>query len=266
MVKEILLREYPFGDVKPLICGEEKCRGGHVFGPATRSYYLLHYVLSGQGVYRSKRGQYTVKKGEIFVIHPYEVTYYEADQKDPWHYCWVGFEMNLPGKMYLEADIIHLPQGEHIFRGIKDSDRIESGQEFYICSKIYELLAQLEARKGGEKKSGKDYVDKARNYIMANYMKPIKIEELGDKLGLERSYFSNLFKKHVGKSPQAYLVEFRLVKAAELMIMHQYKPGEAAINVGYTDIFNFSKMFKKKFGMSPTEYIKVSSKIDLSDQ
>ena len=58
----------------------------------------------------------------------------------------------------------------------------------------------------------------------------------------------------MGKSPQAYLVEFRLTKAAELMGLYDYKPGEAATSVGYHDLFNFSKMFKKKFGISPTEY------------
>ncbi|MBS5112612.1 MAG: AraC family ligand binding domain-containing protein, partial [Coprobacillus cateniformis] len=79
-IKEVLLRDYPFKDIKPLLCGEEKCRNGHAFGPATRPYYLLHYVLSGKGRFESSRGSYNVKQGEIFVIHPFEVTYYEADQ------------------------------------------------------------------------------------------------------------------------------------------------------------------------------------------
>lgn len=254
MIKEVLLREYPFGDIKPLICGEENCKPEHVYGPSTRPYYLLHYVLSGKGYFENQNSKYAVTKGDIFVIRPFEVIYYKADKKDPWHYCWVGFEMNLPCKSYLEEDIIRLPQGEHIFRALKDSDAIGEGKELYVCSKIYELLAQLETRQIGDKKSGKAYIDKAKNYIMANYMKDIGVEDLATKLGLERSYFSTLFKKHIGKSPQEYLVEFRLMKAAELMVMYDYRPGEAAVNVGYADIYNFSKMFKKKFGISPTAY------------
>ncbi len=256
MIKEVLLRDYPFKDIKPLLCGEEKCRNGHAFGPATRPYYLLHYVLSGKGRFESSRGSYNVKQGEIFVIHPFEVTYYEADQKEPWHYCWVGFELDLPIRTCLEEDVISLPQAEYIFKAIKESDLIETGREFYICSKIYELLIQVEDRKRENKEAVSIYIDKAKNYIMANYMKPITIEGLAEKLGLERSYFSNIFKKKMGKSPQAYLVEFRLTKAAELMGLYDYKPGEAATSVGYHDLFNFSKMFKKKFGISPTEYKK----------
>lgn len=256
MVKEILLRDYPFQDIKPLICGEEDCESGHDFGPATRPYYLIHYVLSGKGSFQSPRGMYEVKQGEMFIIHPFEVTYYKADVKEPWHYCWVGFEMHLPAQVYLEEDVIHLPHAEHIFKGIKESEWIETGREFYICSKIYELLLQLGAGQIENREGASSYIDKAKNYIMANYMKPITVEGLAEKLGLERSYFSNLFKKQMGKSPQTYLVEFRLIKAAELMSLYDYKPGEAATSVGYSDLFNFSKMFKKKFGMSPTDYKK----------
>lgn len=162
----------------------------------------------------------------------------------------------MPIRTCLEEDVISLPQAEYIFKAIKENDLIETGREFYICSKIYELLVQVEDRKRENKEAVSIYIDKAKNYIMANYMKPITIEGLAEKLGLERSYFSNIFKKKMGKSPQAYLVEFRLTKAAELMGLYDYKPGEAATSVGYHDLFNFSKMFKKKFGISPTEYKK----------
>lgn len=256
MIKEVLLRDYPFRDIKPLLCGEQKCKSGHAFGPAMRPYYLLHYIFSGQGVFKTSKGTYSVNQGDIFIIHPFEITYYEADQKEPWHYCWVGFELNLPIDTWLEEDVIALPQAEYLFKAIKESDLIETGREFYICSKIYELLIQVEDRKRANKEMINVYIDQAKNYIMANYMKSITIEGLAEKLGLERSYFSNIFKKRIGKSPQAYLVEFRLNKAAELMGLYGYTPGEAAISVGYQDSFNFSKMFKKRFGVSPSEYRK----------
>lgn len=254
MVREILLRAYPLGDVKPLMCGEEICEKGHAFGPATRDHYLLHYVLSGKGCFKTPRGEYEVTKGQFFVIRPFEITYYEASKQVPWHYCWVGFETQLEIERLLSCDVMTLPQGEHLFRAIKDSDRLQEGREFYVCAKIYELLGQLEGSGASQKDQTRIYVEQVLNYIGANYMKPITVTLLAQKVGLERSYFSRIFKGYVGKAPQQYLVDFRLEKAAELMSSHGYTPTEAARSVGYEDLCNFSKMFKKKLGSAPSQY------------
>lgn len=82
--------------VNPVNVGFEHCRPRHAFGPAVRSYWLLHYIVSGCGVFRSGGKEYAVSAGECFVIHPGEVTRYEADRADPWHYIWIGFTAAFP--------------------------------------------------------------------------------------------------------------------------------------------------------------------------
>lgn len=256
MVKDILLMDCKLTDINPLVCGEESCEPKHAFGPAVRTYYLLHYVISGKGYFQIENKRYEVLKGQVFVILPFQMTYYEADEKMPWHYCWIGFESNRDLGELLQGNIIHIPEGEHIFHSIRNCEHMEHGKEFYICGKIYEFLAQLTEQKTEIKCLGKEYALKAKHYIEVNYMKPITIEIIASMLNLDRSYFSTLFKKYIGKTPKQYLVDFRLEKAAELMVNYGYKPGEAALSTGYVDIFNFSKMFKKKFGISPKEYAK----------
>ena len=53
---------------------------------------LLHYVVRGKGIFRRGKREYALQAGEIFVIRPGEVTYYEADMRDPWEYMWVAFD------------------------------------------------------------------------------------------------------------------------------------------------------------------------------
>lgn len=257
MLNDIMLENLRLRDVNPLICGEEACEPGHTFGPAARDYYLLHYVLSGKGTFFSGGRSYTVTKGQIFVIRPHEMTCYRADGQDPWHYCWVGFESSLDLSVLFSRDVITTPDCGHVFHALRDSSGVQAGREWYICGKIYELLSLLRAPVAGAPQAS-EYVRRAVNFIESNYIKDISVEGIAAQLSLDRSYFSTIFKKYTGKSPQKYIVDYRLTRAAELIAVKRYKPTDAARSAGYPDIFNFSRMFKKKFGVSPREYGKAA--------
>ncbi|MBQ5816040.1 MAG: AraC family ligand binding domain-containing protein, partial [Oscillospiraceae bacterium] len=72
-------------------CGYQQCSGGHSWGPAVRDHYLIHLVVSGKGVYNVDGQDYKLSKGSAFIIRPQSLVSYYADEKDPWEYCWVGF-------------------------------------------------------------------------------------------------------------------------------------------------------------------------------
>ena len=72
-------------------CGREQCAAGHSFGPAVRPHYLIHFILSGQGRYHVNGDIHHLQAGDAFLIYPGETTFYEADEKNPWEYAWIGF-------------------------------------------------------------------------------------------------------------------------------------------------------------------------------
>ena len=80
------------------------------------------------------------------------------------------------------------------------------------------------------------------------------VNGISEKLHLNRSYFSELFRRSTGKSPGKYLSEFRMQRAAELLIKHKCNVTVTANSVGYPDVFSFSRAFRNHFGCSPTEY------------
>jgi len=259
MRKDILLEDRKFHDINPLECGWQQCspirysiRNG--YGPFTRSYYVLHYVFSGHGVYHTPKGDFSPTEGQIFVIYPHEETTYIADSKDPWHYCWVGFESALDLSAILSSYVITASECAHIFRAISDSNYIESGRELYICSKLYELFSLLDRQSNSIQNRTLRYVRMAQNYIKNNYQQELRVDKLAEDLNLDRCYFSKIFRKHTGKSPQRYVVDFRLDMAAGLLIRHDMPPCEVARYVGYTDSANFSRMFRKRFGIPPSAY------------
>lgn len=262
MLRYLLLNNRNLRDVNPLECGEEDCQPNYQVGPMAREYYLLHYVYSGKGVMRVQGKTYNVEKGQIFIIHPHDIVLYEADGAEPWHYSWIGFQSHVELPKALSGYVLDLPQAEHLFRAMKDCDQTAMDKEYFLCGKIYELLALLGRSGTPTKSKTAEHMLQAKNYIDTNYIAQITVEQIADQLHINRCYFSTAFKKHIGKSPQQYLMDVRLQKAADLIANYGYTVSAAALSVGYADIFNFSKMFKRKYGLSPTAY--AQSKKNLS--
>jgi len=255
---DIMLIDQNLKDINPILCGQQMCAHNNSYGPKARDYYLLHYVVSGKGTFTSHGTTYNVSKGQIFIIRPGEMTFYKADSNDPWHYRWVGFRCSLDISLILHDDVINAPECEYIFRGLIDCDRMESFKEYYICGKIFEILALMSRNSTIQHNKSYEYALQAKNFIETNYNdSELTVAMLADKLNIERSYFSTLFKKHIGKSPLQYLLDCRMNRAAEL-VFSNLKLNEVAAACGYADVFNFSKMFKQKFGVSPRNYVKSS--------
>lgn len=254
MSRESLIVNRHFGDINPRVTGKERCAPSHSYGPAVRRYYLMHFVVSGKGMFRYEGREYALGAGDIFVAAPEKEMFYQADKADPWSYIWVGFSGGLDIESVLDAPVLHAPECGEIFADFTKTADYGEGAELYLCAKIFELLARLKAHKNSVEQNAYRYVQLAKNYIETQYDRDLSVEGIADRLGLERSYFSKLFKAQIGISPQQYLVRYRLQRAAELMRLHHYTPAQAAGCVGYTDLFNFSKMFKKFYGLAPRFY------------
>lgn len=258
MQNHILLLNMGLGAVVPVLCGEHFCEPSHAFGPFRREYYLLHFVVEGCGIYSCGGEDYPVGPGQMFVIRPDEMTFYRADEQNPWHYIWVGFRVSDPLEQdvreLLKQNVFTVPNARRIFSDIAASGQLHASRELFVCGKIYELLSMLLESSGQQQIDLSNYVMRAKDYVEANYISDLSVQGIANYLGLSRSYFSAIFKKSEGVSPQEFIVDLRLRKAAELISERGYRPGEAAAACGYTDVFNFSKMFKRKFGVPPGRY------------
>lgn len=246
---EIVVNE-GYKDLNPVSFGYEVCEKSHSYGPAVRSHWLLHYVVSGKGIFERDSKRYRLSQGDIFVIPPYLQTYYEADSQTPWEYIWIGFNSSLPLPGALQNPVIHCPEAAGIFGQMKLCQSLDSGKSAYLAGCLWQLISiftELDRVKG-------DYVDKALSFIHTQYGTSIRVSDLAEQLNLDRCYFSDLFKKRTGQSPGTYLRYYRLAKAAELMRAYGESPATAAYSVGFEDLAHFSKSFKKQFGVSPRAY------------
>jgi AraC family transcriptional regulator of arabinose operon len=90
-----------------------------------------------------------------------------------------------------------------------------------------------------------------RQFISNAPARDVHLEELAEMAGMSVPHFSSSFKKIYGLPPMECLKQHRMHHAAHLLANHNLAISEIASLVGYDDLFHFSKMFKKQFGVSP---------------
>ena len=207
------------------------------------------FETSGFGIFRINGNEYQLGPGEMFIIPPYVETYYRASFSNPWNYIWVGFNSDNELLSSLPPTM-KLPEAAEIFNSMKRCEDLTDGRTAFLTARLWDLFACI-SDKG---KEHNDYVKNALDFIHNEYMHQISIGGIADKLNIDRTYLYTIFKKKVGISPKQYLKNHRMNMAASLIRDNNLSVSIAGYSVGYTDIFTFSKMFKKHFGVSPSDY------------
>ena len=249
-------------------CGQESCTPNHFYGPFIRDHYLIHYVVEGEGKFEVDGKTYSLSKGQGFVICPNVITYYKADNLNPWNYIWVGFR-GIKAKEYLnnaglnrKHPIFTYTHDTYVEEYIKEMIRINQfgiGNDLNLLGLLYLFLSKLIQNNTYLYKSTLEtpqnlYIEKAINYIQANYSRNITVGELSTFLSINRSYLYTLFKKQLSISPQQFLIQYRMDKACELMGNTNLTISQIARSVGYNDPLIFSKTFKKVKNTSPKSF------------
>ena len=234
-----------------LYAGGAKCLPTEGYGPAVRQEWLLHYVLAGKGSYAVNGETYTIQKEQAFLIRPGEITEYHADEQDPWTYVWIGLKTDVPAFEQLPY-VLENKELTTIMRKYSNTETIVHLNELHMAALAWSVVACLSESMYDDNREG--YISRAVQMMERRYMERITVQSVADMLKIDRSYFSNLFKKQVGISPQQYLIGVRMRKALELLREERYTVSMVATSVGYEDLFTFSRCFKKHYGVPPTAY------------
>ena len=232
-----------FVELNPLSFGAESCKPGKFFGPARRDHYLVHFIYRGEGELRNPRGNYIVKAGQAFLIRPGEVCKYISSDENPWVYTWVGFVGRLAERFDNVPDIFEY--GEDVIPALSALLGEENGLEERLCAFLFLFTADI-APAGAKN----DRIKQVYDFVDVNYMHPVRVEDIADALAVNRKYLARVFMEKTGKTLKEFLTERRLYEA-ERLLRDGHSVSETALMVGYSDSFNFSKAFKKKYGFPP---------------
>ncbi len=260
-----------FTDLNLYQYGWEQCTPLKSFGPHTRNCFLFHFVLSGRGTLLANDREYPVQAGQGFLIFPGQITTYVADQTNPWEYVWMEFDGLRVRKSLLLAGLsknepIWYAANQEASEQLKteilrmahcDLDNISPTQGIGYCWFFLEQLVRSSRQQREDRSSSRlrdFYIREAISFIEQNYQQAISVEEIAAFCRLHRSYLGKIFKESLGKSPQQFLLHYRMAKAEQLLRETEYPIHEISITVGYPNPLRFSRSFKSVYGIAPREY------------
>lgn len=167
---------------------------------------------------------------------------------------------------YINIGINYLYKCQDLFKKIKEETEVQ-GDKYWPCRSracFLELLIMLQ--KLHLDNISEDYEIKYKNsnynlekvleYIHTNYSNKITISELVEKFNINRTTLNQQFSQLTGSSTISYLIKHRVRIANNLLKDTSLPVSEISIKVGFEDISNFNKSFKKFYGMTPTNFRK----------
>jgi len=249
-----------------LECGREKCIPTKKFTFTTKTYFILHYILAGQGTLEIEEKTYKLKKGNAFIIPPGFSPHYYPDKDDPWTYVWIGFG-GFNAEQYMERanltindPVIHDDNEqtirylmEHIHQSFLDAGHLDLnclGLGYQVIANLLKIGHRIDEGVSQPQR----HVNAAKDFILNNFQFNITVNDIASNVGVTTNYLANIFKTIIGVSPKQYLTNIRITRACNLLRVNAYQIKEIAKLVGYPNQLHFSSSFKKIIGVSPLEY------------
>lgn len=229
--------------------------------------YTLVYITRGGGRFESATaGSQQIKAGDAFVAFPGEWHRYRPDPDTGWDEYWVEFDGDHARHIMEQRDlsksepVLAVRQHEAIVGLFLDmTELIRQGQpgfEHIIATQAGQIVARMLAahrHRGGDGDEAA-LIRRACVRILELQDREIDFGALAIELGLSQSGFRKKFRRVTGMPPGQYLQQLRLNRACEWLRHDRLTITEIAAQLGYESVFYFSRLFKRKLGMSPSGY------------
>ena len=267
--------------VTDILCQIHYCKGQKLKDPVivtygftrTLQHHEMIFVCEGNGHIVIGENRYPMKKGMLFYIPPGVQQTIEPRAQNPEHYMTVHFSgsrmvLGPDGKWKYLENIQTLRQPlaqkitdytplEELFEKLLDTwnDKGPS-YEFVAATLLRQLLIWVSQNniKQSKNQAISLKIDRIIEYMRENINSKVTLEELSGMAGLSTFYLSREFKEATGYPIITYFNKMKIEKAKELLIEGNKKVKEVAYELGYTNEFYFSRMFKRIEGLSPKEF------------
>ncbi len=233
-----------------------------------RSYFnsfLIAYTYSGSGKLTYQNRTYTLNEGDGFFINCMDYHLYKVEGVN-----WDTGILHINGPLLPDFHKLFMQYGTPLFHepvtGKFQSyleklltlyNKPELNRDWQVSTCIDCMLNHLMLLSCSQAAMKTELPDNIRyllKYMESNFEKPLTLDYLAEFANITKYYLSREFKKYTGFSPNDYLITLRIDRARLLLTSTTIPASKIAHEVGIHDMNNFTNLFKKKTGMTPTQY------------
>ena len=267
---------------------------GEVAGPHWSESNLFLPVTSGKGAVRVGPRRFELTQGQILHVPWAAPLEYRADARDPFvviglHFKYLPWSQTSTPPLHTSRDVsmtrasmqsapspqpfsepfVIAPPIPRLFdvgiaiakaferERLKESDPDREPRLRALALEF--LILMREFRSGAQQRSEHPQagvVGEIISWMDLAHARPIARCEIADRAGMSESSLAAAFRAVTGRAPIDYLIDLRIAHARTRLSTSRQRVGEIAVQVGIPDVYYFSKIFKRRVGMSPMQYRK----------
>lgn len=251
----------------PVSTGYRVGKNKHIGFNVTRHFthdYLIHYVVKGEGFFETDKKSTTLGPGDLVLCHKDHQHTYRTTLTNPWEVYWSYFRCSYIETLFPKLDdnsfmIIHCGLDSKLLQLFQELLEKKSfgyalPYYFYATQILGLIIAQLQLLHSNPFEKSNSNSDPLISYIHGHLHEPLDISFLARRYGLSKDHFIKIFDQTYGFTPLDYFIRMRLQKACDLLMSTDYSIKYISHSIGYDDPYYFSRLFKKKIGLSPRQY------------
>jgi AraC-like DNA-binding protein len=228
--------------------------------------FQLVYITRGAGIFRTEEKTHRVTPGSLLLILPGIKHSYKPDFETGWVEYWVGFTGDFFSRLIREGYLSR----EHIFfdTGLHDSivstfkqifEEVTAQESLYqlkACAGILSLIAEMLTlqRRRSQPNYYQKIVEKAKYLMETHIYDAVNIPNISEQIGVSSSRLTEIFKTYTSMTPYQYYIHIKIHKAESLLEDGDTPVKEVAFRMGFEDQYYFSRLFKNKTGVAPSDW------------
>ncbi|MCP4313089.1 MAG: AraC family transcriptional regulator [Bacteroidetes bacterium] len=235
----------------------------------TLNEYQINYITDGAGVFENQEGKFKVCPGSLIFTRPGEWHRYKPTKSIGWVEQYVGFSGYIAHQMFgrpwftKKNSVVEVGNSEEIidtyFKIFNYTKEEKPGYQQVAAGMIMKLLGfivSMDKQKDFSGKRVEKIIQNACFTIRENVEAQLNFQLFAEENNIGYSYFRKMFKKYTGVPPVQYHLDLKILRAKEMLLYSDKSIKEISYDLGFQSIYYFSRIFKNKLSVSPSEFRK----------